>query len=185
MKLTSRPRGALLVLTLFTLVGCGGNGGSGVPLGGGGSGGGGTSGGGGGVPADSPEVQHNLDALNAYRKDAGSPPLQLSGALNQFATVGSEQLADGGKPHGHFGSSNVFANGFCNGAGENQAPGWSVENGNTNATIDGILKAMMDEGPGGGHHDNILNPKFALVGVGLVIRDGGLYFTNDFSNACE
>ena len=42
----------------------------------------------------------------------------------------------------------------------------------------------MDEGPGGGHHDNILNPKFASVGVGLVIKDGGLYFTNDFSNAC-
>jgi uncharacterized protein YkwD len=181
MKMTSRPRGALLLfIATFSLLGCGGSGND--PGGGGGSG---SGSGNGGVPADSPAVQHNLDALNAYRKQAGSPPLALSNALNQFATVGSEQLADGGKAHGHFGSSDVFKSGFCSGAGENQAPGWPVENGDQNATIDGILKAMMDEGEGGGHHDNIVNPKFALVGIGLVERDDGLYFTNDFSNACE
>jgi uncharacterized protein YkwD len=129
-------------------------------------------------------IQHNLDALNAYRAQAGSPPLKLSDALNKFATTGSEELSNGGQAHGHFGSSDVFSNGFCNGAGENQAPGWGI-NGDENGTIDGILKAMMDEGPGGGHHDNILNPSYALVGIGLVIKDDGLYFTNDFSNACN
>jgi len=157
------------------LAGCGGS------AGGNGNGGGGS----GGASASSDAVQHNLDALNAYRKDAGSPPLVLSDALNDFATVGSQQLADGGQPHAHFGSTNVFDHGFCSGAGENQAPGWGIDHGDTNATIDGILKAMMDEGPGGGHHDNILNPKYALVGIGLIVRDDGLWFTNDFSNACN
>jgi uncharacterized protein YkwD len=135
------------------------------------------------MPNDS-AVQHNLDALNAYRAQAGAPPLRLSDALNMFATTGSEELANGGAAHGHFGSSDVFASGFCHGAGENQAPGWDI-NGDENGTIDRVLKAMMDEGPGGGHHDNIVNPAFALVGVGLVVKDGGLYFTNDFSNACD
>jgi uncharacterized protein YkwD len=180
----------LILLTLtIPLIGCGGNGnggGGGGGSGGSSSGGGAGSGsGGGGVSSSDPAVQHNLDALNAYRKEAGSPPLELSDQLNQFATVGSEQLADGGKPHAHFGNSDVWKNGFCSGAGENQAPGWPVDGGDKNATIDGILKAMMDEGPGGGHHDNILNPHFALVGIGLVMRDDGLYFTNDFSNACN
>ncbi len=43
---------------------------------------------------------------------------------------------------------------------------------------------MMAEGPGGGHHDNIVNPAFVSLGVGLLVQDGGLYLTNDFSNAC-
>jgi uncharacterized protein YkwD len=170
-----------LFLIPAMLIGCGGSGDGGS----GGSGGGGSGGGGGAVSSNDPAVQHNLDALNAYRAKAGSPKLALSDALNDFATVGSNQLADGGKAHGHFGASDVFKSGFCSGAGENQAPGWPVDGDDKNATIDGILKAMMDEGPGGGHHDNILNPKFALVGIGLVMRNDGLYFTNDFSNACN
>jgi uncharacterized protein YkwD len=40
---------------------------------------------------------------------------------------------------------------------------------------------MIDEGPGGGHHDNMLNPKFRRVGIGLVIDGNELYLTNDFS----
>jgi len=134
-----------------------------------------------------PYVQHNLDALNNYRAANNAPPLQLSSALNQFATVGSMQLAAGGAPHGHFQQAindmSIWQSGFCNGAGENQAPGWAI-NGDENATIDSILQSMMNEGAGGGHHDNIVNPRFALVGIGLVVQGGGLYFTNDFSNAC-
>jgi len=170
MTKTLRLRGALFA-TLFSLalVGCGGSGATYTSTG--------------NSTGPDSAVQHNLDALNAYRKAAGSPPLQLSDALNKFATDGSDALANGGAAHGHFGSSDVFKSGFCNGAGENQAPGWPTHD-DVNATIDGILKAMMDEGPGGGHHDNILNPHYASVGVGLVIKGGGLYFTNDFSNAC-
>ena len=175
-----------LSLTLAFGIGLGGCGGSSGTGSAGGNGNGGGNGSGNGVgSAGSAAVQHNLDALNAYRKEAGSPALVLSDPLNDFATVGSQQLADGGQPHAHFGSTNVFDHGFCSGAGENQAPGWGIDHSDTNATIDGILKAMMDEGPGGGHHDNILNPKFALVGIGLVVRDDGLWFTNDFSNACD
>ncbi len=48
--------------------------------------------------------------------------------------------------------------------------------------IDVMLKLMMDEGPGGGHHDNMMNPKFRRVGVGLVDVGGRLYMTNDFSD---
>jgi uncharacterized protein YkwD len=134
-----------------------------------------------------PAVQHNLDVLNMYRSQNNAPALVLSGALNQFADTGSQQLAAGGGAHGHFmaasNDGSIWKSGFCGGAGENQAPGWPL-NPDENGTIDAILKAMMDEGPGGGHHDNIINSNYRSVGIGLVVQ-GGLYLTNDFSNACN
>jgi uncharacterized protein YkwD len=132
-----------------------------------------------------PAVQHNLDQLNYYRAQAGVAPLQLSTQLDQFATAGDQALAAGGQAHAHFHAAgqdgSLWTSGFCHNAGENQAPGWPVSD--ENATVDAILKSMMDEGPGGGHHDNIVNPQFRLVGIGL-IDQGGLYLTNDFSAAC-
>jgi uncharacterized protein YkwD len=141
----------------------------------------------GGAGGADPYVQHNLDALNTYRAANNAPALVLSDALNAFAATGSQQLAAGGPAHGHFMDAitkqTLFSSGFCNGAGENQAPGWPM-NGDENGTIDAILKQMMDEGPGGGHHDNIVNPQFRLLGVGVLVQGGGLYLTNDFSNSC-
>ena len=48
--------------------------------------------------------------------------------------------------------------------------------------IDVLLRLMMDEGPGGGHYENIVNQRFRRVGVGLVYAGGRLYLTNDFSD---
>jgi hypothetical protein len=45
-----------------------------------------------------------------------------------------------------------------------------------------MLKMMMDEGPGGGHYDNMMNPRFRRVGIGLFDSGGKLYMTNDFSD---
>jgi hypothetical protein len=135
-----------------------------------------------------PHVQHNLEALNSYRAANGAPALTLSSTLDSFATTGSQQLAAGGPPHGHFQQAvtdqTLFTSGFCHSAGENQAPGWPLNTGDENGTIDGILQNMMAEGPGGSHHDNIINPELRLVGIGLLVQGGGLYLTNDFSNAC-
>jgi len=132
-------------------------------------------------------VMHNLDQLNMYRAQNNAPALVLSSALNQFATTGSQQLAAGGQAHAHFKAASndgsLWSSGFCSGAGENQAPNWPV-NGDENGTIDAILQSMMDEGPGGGHHDNIMNPALRRLGVGILVRDGRLWFTNDFSAPC-
>jgi hypothetical protein len=50
------------------------------------------------------------------------------------------------------------------------------------AQIDDILAAMWREGPGGGHYDNLTNPRVKRVGIGLVVaHDGRLWLTNDFS----
>jgi hypothetical protein len=149
--------------------------------------GGGTDGGT-GAASDDPAVQHCVSTINSYRSQAGVPPIQLSSTLSMFSQAASEALAAGGAPHQYFidasNSGTLFSSGFCGGAAENQAPGWQVT-GSLNDTIDAVLQAMMAEGPGGGHHDNIVSAGNALVGVGLVVANGSLYFTNDFSPPCH
>ena len=127
-------------------------------------------------------VLHNLNQLNAYRARAGAQALQLDPRLNAFAQQGSLELRQNHIPHGHFRRRDVFEAGFTGGAAENQSDpnGWPIRGG-LNATIDAILQAMIDEGPGGGHHDNMLNPQFRRVGIGLVMDGNELYLTNDFS----
>jgi hypothetical protein len=166
------------------LLACGG--------GGGGSGGGGGDGGG-GTPASGTALQrHTLDRLNEYRASVNSPPLVLDERLNAFAQAGSEQLAQDHVPHLHFNEAVVAGtlfttDGFEETAGENQGDpfGWPPR-GSVEEQIDEILEAMFDEGPGPGplhgHYENIVNPEFTRVGVGLFLDgDGRLYFTNDFS----
>ena len=73
--------------------------------------------------------------------------------------------------------------GFAGHACENQGDprGWPPA-ADARTQIDQILVAMMREGPGGGHHDNLLHPRVRRVGVGLLATpDGRLYLTNDFS----
>lgn len=127
-------------------------------------------------------IRHNLNGLNALRAKAGVPALKLDAKLCDFARKGSLELLKTHVPHAHFKASNVWENGFENAAAENQGDphGWTP--GPVNRAIDQILKAMMDEGPGGGHHDTIINPKYKRVGIGLVQdKNGRLYLTNDFS----
>jgi hypothetical protein len=183
-------RRVLLALVVCTLPACGlfpqGSGGGGN----GGSGGGGSGGSGGGGGTLDAHVQHNLDMLNMYRSQAGVGSLVVDAQLSMFSTTASNMLEATGQAHGYFMSqgSALWTEGFCSSAAENQAPGWALSSfgGSVDATVDAILKAMMDEGPGGGHHDNILAASSTRVGVGLVIdAQQQLWFTNDFSGSCH
>jgi len=134
------------------------------------------------VSSISEAVQHNLKGLNAYRAKVGAPALKLDTKLNEFALEASKVLLKNHKAHHHFSTANTWASGFTGGAAENQGDpnGWTLR-GSLNITVDDILKAMFDEGLGGGHHDNMMNPDFRRVGIGLVVVDNKLYLTNDFS----
>ena len=119
---------------------------------------------------------HNLLVLNAYRACAGVPPLVLDPALSQYALVGSQQYAAGGPVHGHFNADPCPYPRSCS---ENQ--GWSYGQRGDFGEIDNILRLMWDEGPGGVHYDNIVNPAWTVVGIGIVVTsDGTLFLTNDF-----
>ena len=133
---------------------------------------------------------YNLARVNAYRTAAGLAPVSIDPALSGFARAGSAQLMNDHVPHGHFrnAGSSLFKQGFAGGAAENQGSptGWpraaNDPTQNTRRQIDQILASMMAEGPGGGHHRNMMNPKAKRIGIGLIEDSSGqLYLTNDFS----
>jgi hypothetical protein len=138
-------------------------------------------------PAD-PLVKYNVDHINHYRAQKGLAPLLYDANISAFARRGSEQLSHDHTPHAHFAANAKGAPGFGSRAAENQGDPGGVPvldpdpNRNGRQQIDVMLKLMMDEGPGGGHYDNMMNGSFRRVGVGLVYAGGRLYMTNDFSN---
>jgi uncharacterized protein YkwD len=148
-------------------------------------------------PSD-PLVKYNVDQINMYRKKHGRAPVKYDAVISAFAITGSKQLAKDHTAHAHFnanikgqlGSADAMKgkSGFGSHGAENQGD-WNgvpkldenkLENGKKQ--IDIMLKLMMDEGPGGGHYENMLNPKFKRVGIGLVYVADKLYLTNDFSD---
>jgi uncharacterized protein YkwD len=139
------------------------------------------------LPAD-PLVRHNLNVLNAYRHRAGLAPVVYDAKISSFAHRGSLQLSKDHTAHAHFRAHAEGAPGFGSRCGENQgdphgvAPMASDPVTSGKKQIDLMLKLMYDEGPGGGHYDNMMNPKFRRVGIGLAFPGGLFYMTNDFSD---
>ncbi len=137
---------------------------------------------------DDPLVKYNVDRLNDYRKKAGVPALLYDTKVSAFALEGSKQLAVDHKPHAHFMAKAKGAPGMGTKSAENQGDWEGVPQMDKDPLINGkkqidvMLKIMFDEGPGGGHHDNMLSTKYTRVGVGLFYAGGKLYLTNDFTN---
>ena len=139
-------------------------------------------------PGD-PLVKYNVEQLNAYRKRSGVAPLKYDSKVSQYAVDGSKQLAVDHTAHAHFvatakgnpllGTRSAENQGDWNGVPELDSSG-ALANGKKQ--LDVMLKLMFDEGPGGGHHDNMLDPRMKRVGIGLVYVGGKLYMTNDFTN---
>lgn len=132
-------------------------------------------------------VAHNVEQVNAYRARGGLTPLLYDARLSAFATAGSQRLARDHVPHAHF-AQNAQSQRFGSRSAENQGDPSGVPTMDRDPSrsgtrqVDTMLKLMMDEGPGGGHHDNIMNPKLRRIGVGLVYVNQRLYMTNDFSD---
>jgi hypothetical protein len=144
-----------------------------------------------GVPAGWPQdplVRYNIDAINAYRARAGLGPYYYDVQITSFAVAGSQELASDHAAHAHFHCCSQGAPGFGHARAENQGDPSGVPQmhpdpfTNGRMQIDMMLKMMMDEGPGGGHYDNMMSSRYRRVGVGLFYAGGKLYMTNDFSD---
>jgi hypothetical protein len=140
------------------------------------------------MPSDA-LVRHNVEQLNAYRARAGLHPLLYDARISAFALRGSRQLSNDHSPHAHFSAHAEGAPGFGSRSAEKQGDPTGVPPMDADRIrsgkkqIDIMLKMMMDEGPGGGHHDNMLNPRYRRIGIGLYTTGGGaLFLTNDFSD---
>jgi uncharacterized protein YkwD len=133
-------------------------------------------------------VKYNVDRINAFRAKEGLTALLYDASISAFAKKGSERLASDHAPHANFRENAQGAPGFGSRSAENQGDPGGVPSmdpdpaTNGRKQVDIMMKLMMDEGPGGGHHDNMMNARFRRVGVGLVYVGGKLYLTNDFSD---
>ena len=145
-----------------------------------------------------PFQTRNLDDINKYRATLSIAPLTLDPTLSKFAQAGTLEESMNHVAHANFvaaedaGTLFTPADGFSMNAGENQGDpnGWNPISGDKTTNeldqIDAIQKVMFDEGPGDGeahgHYENIMNPEFTRVGVGLLEVGDKLYLTNDFSS---
>ena len=133
-------------------------------------------------------VKYNVDRVNAFRAKGGLAPLKYDAKMSKFARKGSEELSEDHTPHKYFHDHIEGASGFGSRSAENQGDPNGVPALDADAKksgkkqVDMMLELMMDEGPGGGHYDNIMNAKLRRIGIGLVYAGGKLYLTNDFSD---
>ena len=144
-------------------------------------------------PAGSTVIQQALDFINAARAKANDKdvkPYVFDASLIKVAESHANNMATGcGLSHKcpnedelgpRFSSFGVQWNSI----GENIGQGNAANNDasivqNTNA----MTQSMLNEGPGGGHHDNLMSKGFHRIGL-AVVRDssGKIWISQDFAN---
>jgi uncharacterized protein YkwD len=130
--------------------------------------------------ADSSVLQFCVDETNRFRAMDGKGPIARSATLEAFAAEGAAQDTEAQQAHGHFGRQGDHLVAFA----ENACPswlGWTLGDG-PNAEKDAVgacLKAFYDEGPGGGHYENLMSDN-SHVGCGLYEANGGITIIQDF-----
>jgi hypothetical protein len=129
---------------------------------GGGSGAAGPVGPGAGAGTSSDAYSQCVDTINAYRESVGVAPLARWSSAEACSDGEAASDAASGQPHGAFGECGEFA--------QNECPGWP---GPPEQMIGGCLSLMWDEGPGGGHYDNMSSTSYSEVACGFHVLGGG------------
>ena len=124
--------------------------------------------------------QQLLNLINGSRAGAGLSPLTLSavqsaGTASCIGSYGhSVHMAQVGQI-----SHDQFPQDICipwSAAGENVGEA----SGSESAAIQTLHQGMMNEGPSGGHYQNIMSTAFTTVGIGLYYSGNTLWLTEDF-----
>jgi uncharacterized protein YkwD len=118
-----------------------------------------------------------LADVNATRAGAGLRPLQLSNRLHEAAVLHAADMADKQYfDHKSRDGSTPFDRMRAVGC----RFGWAGENLALGDSEPHAYAALLDSAP---HRENILNPHFSRVGIGVVRADDGtLLFVQDFSD---
>ena len=110
-----------------------------------------------------------VDEINRYRATVGAAALarwtDAEGCANQQARSDSET----GQPHGAFGR--------CGERAQNECPNWR---GSPGTVIIDCLSSMWNEGPGGGHHDNMAGSSQRVACGFYVTPAGRVWAVQDF-----
>ena len=129
---------------------------------GGGQGNGGNTGGSTGGSNASSDQEFCWSQVNAFRAKINLPPLARWTEAEKCSDEQSVRDSKSGVAHGSFGSCNEFA--------QNECPG---NPGPTRESLVNCLQMMWDEGPGGGHYDNMTNRRYTKVACGIHVTPNG------------
>ena len=118
---------------------------------------------------------------NKDRATIGKPALQESATLEAYADVGAMQDFST-QPHDHFSTTQGGGIAFA----ENECPqqgNWQLSfgNGDLGMTVAACVKAFFDEGPGGGHYDNMMSSN-TMLGCGIYVEGQKLTIVQDYGN---
>jgi hypothetical protein len=123
------------------------------------------------IPAPSsdpfgPNRQSCVDRINQDRARVRVAPLARDGAAEPCADEEARLDARASAAHGSFGKCGERAQNACP-----DYPGRSPED-----VLAACLQQMFDEGPGGGHFDNVTNTKYSRAFCGFVATGNGRYW---------
>jgi len=117
-----------------------------------------------------------VDETNRYRAMDGHPAIERSAELEAYADEGAE-YDHYASPHDHFGDTSGGGIAFA----ENECPHWDLSfgGGDLQQLVAQCIKAFYDEGPGGGHYDNMMGD-YAHLGCGIYIAGTDVTIVQDY-----
>lgn len=123
------------------------------------------AGNGGTASSDAGFAQQCVDKINAYRATVGLAALARWTEGEGCADEEAASDAASGEFHGAFGS--------CGEHAQNECPDYD----STTRILELCLQMMWDEGPGGGHYDNMTSTDSAQVACGIHTTAEGLVWS--------
>jgi hypothetical protein len=117
---------------------------------------------------------------NRYRARYALPPLRRSAELEAYAATGARYDTAARTPHKHFddtrGGHLAYAENECL-----SFHGWSLQfgGGSVRGTLIKCLRTFYDEGPGGGHHQNMMG-EYRSLGCAVHVAGGGVTIVQDY-----
>lgn len=131
-------------------------------------------------PANETAKQFCVSETNRYRQmDGHGPDLTESSQLEAYADAGAMHDFST-SPHDHFISTNGGGFAFA----ENECPqqgNWNLSfgNGDVKMTVGACVQAFYEEGPGGGHYENMMG-NYGTLGCGIYIEGQKLTIVQDY-----
>jgi uncharacterized protein YkwD len=124
------------------------------------------------------ELAFCVSETNRYRASAGKKPLRRSSEMEAFAAEGARLDGNAHRAHHHFATGSF--RGSYSGLAENELPWWPLSRyGSLREIMRQGIASMWGEGPGGGHHDNMLGD-YAEMGCGIYIRGDEVTVVQDY-----
>jgi len=119
-----------------------------------------------------------VDQTNAYRAMKGKAAVVYNANLEAYADEGA-MVDFSSSPHHHFSSTGGGGIAFA----ENECPqqgNWHV-GADIVMTVKDCMKAFYDEGPGGGHYENMMGP-YTTIGCGIYSEGDKVTILQDLGN---